>query len=98
MPVNRYILDETPRVTLADVNAMNLQPENLVREEVAAVIIDRHRVTLRVWRRQGRGPTYIKDLEGGVGGDIRYRYGDLQDWLKANTVDPSKLSGTAEIL
>ena len=36
--------------------------------------------TLRTWRRQARGPRWIK-----LGRTVRYKPADLDQWLKANT-------------
>lgn len=99
MPVNRNILNDKPTIDLAYVNSLNLQPENTVDEVVAAVICgDVHRVTMRVWRRQGKGPAYIKDPSEHGHGNVRYRYADLIAYQDANRIDPSKLTGDAEIL
>jgi hypothetical protein len=60
---------------------------DLVKPQVAAIILKKHLVTLAVWRREARGPAYIR------GADVRavlYRVGDLWDWAQRNTVDPSK--------
>lgn len=43
--------------------------------------------TLRVWRRRGRGPAYIK-----TGRLVLYRRSDLDAWLDANRVDPKAAS------
>jgi hypothetical protein len=100
VPVQRYILNEKPAIDLAYVNTLNLRPENLVNEQVAAVILGKHRVTLRVWRRMEppRGPAFIKDPSEHGHGDVRYRYADLLAWQDANRTDPSALTGDAEIL
>jgi hypothetical protein len=98
MPVKKYLLDpnDPPKLTLADINARKYQPDNFVQEEVAAIILDVHRVTLRVWRRQDppRGPAFSKS----DGGDIRYRYGDLLAWFERNKIDPSNMSPDALLL
>lgn len=88
----RYLMNEKPAITRAELHELKLQPNDVIREHIAACVIDRHRVTLRIWRRQGRGPAYIKDAFG----NIQYRYGDLLEYFKSNTIDPSKLKGTPE--
>jgi hypothetical protein len=69
------ILYERPALTLADVSAMNLRDQDLVREPIAAVIRQCHRVTLRQHRRKGIGVPYSKDPDTG---QILYKVGDLR--------------------
>lgn len=38
---------------------------------------------LRKWRKNGRGPRYLK-----LGRLIRYRSIEIQSWLAAHTIDP----------
>ena len=62
---------------------------DLVRPQVAANILKKSLITLAVWRREARGPAFIR------GSDVRailYRVGDLWDWAQRNTVDPSKFT------
>ncbi len=40
--------------------------------------------TMVHWRREGRGPAYIK-----AGGRVLYRGDDLNDWIERQRVDPS---------
>lgn len=93
MPTKRNIRYEPP-ADKSYFEAQNYKANDLVKEPVAAVLMGRHRVTLRVWRRQGRGCAYVKDSAG----NILYRVGDIWDWAKANTIDPAKLTGSAENL
>lgn len=41
--------------------------------------------TVRRWRREDTGPTYIL-----VGGLIRYHRDDVDAWLEANTITPEE--------
>jgi len=36
--------------------------------------------TLAIWRMKNKGPRYVK-----IGGRIRYRLSDVDEWLEANT-------------
>jgi hypothetical protein len=90
MPPNRNLCE--PPGYKGPVDAQNYNANDLVKEPIAAVLMGRHRVTLRAWRRQGRGCAYVKD----AGGNILYRVGDIWEWAKANTIDPAKLKGTVE--
>ncbi len=49
-----------------------------------AAYLTRPARTLEQWRYLDCGPAYIK-----VGGQIRYRKADVDEWLAANTVRPS---------
>jgi predicted DNA-binding transcriptional regulator AlpA len=40
--------------------------------------------TLRQWKHRGRGPRVVK-----VGGALRYRPCDVENWLNQQTVDPA---------
>jgi hypothetical protein len=59
---------------------------DLVTPQVAANILKKHLVTLAVWRREARGPAYIRGLDVRA---VLYRVGDLWDWAQRNTVYPS---------
>ena len=41
--------------------------------------------TLRVWRRRGIGPRYLR-----IGRSIRYRRADIEEYLAQRTVEPSR--------
>jgi predicted DNA-binding transcriptional regulator AlpA len=43
--------------------------------------------TLRRWRREGKGPPFIRV---GPSKQIRYRFSDVQAWLTAQTIDPER--------
>ncbi|MGE3512697.1 MAG: helix-turn-helix transcriptional regulator [Vicinamibacterales bacterium] len=58
------------------------QPNLTLDEADASNYINYSRAALRVWRRQSRGPAFIQ-----VGRSIRYRRGDLDDWLSAHRVE-----------
>ncbi|MFF2955669.1 helix-turn-helix domain-containing protein [Kitasatospora sp. NPDC057965] len=49
----------------------------------AAAILKVSPATLRRWRREGRGPAYVR-----VGGRIGYRHQDLAGYLAASLVVP----------
>ena len=61
-----------------------------VPEEVAEYL-QRDEKTLANWRSLGVGPAYIKM----AGGGIRYRWADVEKWLKSQVVNPSTTSRTA---
>jgi hypothetical protein len=67
----------------------NFNANDLVKPQVAATILKKHLVTLAVWRREARGPAFIRGLDVRA---VLYRVGDLWDWAQRNTVDPSKLT------
>ncbi|MGH3388632.1 MAG: helix-turn-helix domain-containing protein [Actinomadura sp.] len=46
----------------------------------AAEYLRRSRKTLRNWRSNGEGPTYV-----GRGHGVRYRWRDLDAWIDANS-------------
>ena len=58
-------------------------PNRLVDTRDAADMLGRHPAVLADWRHQGRGPKYIRD-----GRSIRYRIGDLIDYIDENTITP----------
>lgn len=45
-----------------------------------------NREKLAQWRHKGAGPAYYK-----IGRKVVYRGSDLNDWLAANRVDPSRV-------
>jgi Helix-turn-helix domain len=60
-----------------------LSPDDLLTtEQVSSDMLDDAVTpeTLRKWRRIGRGPVFKK-----LGMNVRYRRGDVQAWLDANT-------------
>ncbi len=50
-------------------------------EDTTSKRIDVSKSALRKWRRERRGPRYVK-----LGRLVRYSILDLNDWLRANTV------------
>ncbi len=60
------------------------ETSNLVRECEAARLLGVSVASMRRWRREGRGPAYVR-----VEGCIRYRVADLQAFMAANTVVPN---------
>ena len=52
----------------------------LLNEEQTAKSLDVTKSALRRWRREKRGPRYIK-----VGRLIKYRESDLESWVEQNT-------------
>lgn len=59
-------------------------PNPLIREAEAARILDVAPMTLRHWRSAGTGPPFIK-----LGGRVRYRATDLEDWIESQLVEPA---------
>lgn len=45
----------------------------------AAAVLGLRESTLRVWRSQGKGPSYYK-----VGSAVRYKMDDLEVWIATN--------------
>jgi predicted DNA-binding transcriptional regulator AlpA len=60
----------------------------LLNEERAAEILSVTTAALRRWRRELRGPRYVK-----VGRLIRYRESDLETWIDQNTKGPITRKG-----
>jgi len=59
--------------------------ENLTTAEVGKVL-RRNEATLRRWRRQGRGPRFIKPPPGsGPGSKILYPRAEFEAWLAEQT-------------
>ena len=56
----------------------------LVNEREAARLVGFSVAALIKWRREGRGPRYIR-----VGRSIRYRVSDLVEWIQRHTVGQS---------
>lgn len=59
------------------------ETEHAVDEREAAKIVDYTPAAMRLWRREGRGPAFIR-----VGRSIRYLPSDLRDWQRAHRVEP----------
>lgn len=47
--------------------------------------------TLENWRCRRYGPRYVK-----IGGSVRYRQSDLDAWLAAQTVDPTRREASSQ--
>lgn len=64
-------------------------PNRLLTEEQAAIVLDvKNPQTLAVWRSNKRyAIPYIK-----IGRNVRYRLGDLQDWMNSRTYESSVAS------
>jgi len=60
---------------------INDDPDALVREEVAADLLNVSVRTLQSWRLRRAGPPFVQ-----VGRAVRYRRRDLISWIEANTV------------
>ncbi|WP_094288413.1 helix-turn-helix transcriptional regulator [Mycobacterium lehmannii] len=54
-----------------------------VESAVAAPMIGVEPQTLKLWRRKGVGPRYVK-----FGNRVRYRVSDIEAWLADHTVTP----------
>ena len=64
---------QSPRQVLAD------DPDSLVRQEEAAMILAVTPRCLENWRHRGGGPNYVKYSAR----CIRYRRSDLNEWIEA---------------
>lgn len=62
----------------------------VLREPAAAKILGVSKAALRRWRREGRGPSFVR-LERAIG----YRLADLERFLAANTVAPKSATAPA---
>lgn len=54
-----------------------------VESAVAAPMIGVEPQTLKLWRRKGIGPRYVK-----FGNRVRYRVSDIEAWLAEHTITP----------
>jgi len=61
-----------------------LTPQILTEKEAAEMIVDLKPGTLAKWRTRRKGPKYLK-----LGGKVRYRTIDIQEWIEANLIDPA---------
>lgn len=55
--------------------------DDLLKEAPVAKVLNVAPGTLNIWRHEGKGPRYVK-----LGGAVRYRYGDLLDYIKQRSV------------
>lgn len=71
--------------------AINREVPDLVKEflskDEAAAALRIHPFTLKRWRMRGYGPQGVK-----VGGRLRYRMSDIQDWLATLGKEPQGAS------
>src|SRR5690349_21080380 len=59
------------------------EANELIDQDALCEWIGRSKSTLQSWRRQGRGPRYIRlTLQG-----IRYRRSDVESWLESQAVE-----------
>jgi hypothetical protein len=79
MPVTEST-QQAEQITLASLSAV---PR--VSEKVAAKVLGAKQQTMRAWRHRGVGPAYLK-----LAGKIEYRLDDLQKFIEASRVVPSK--------
>ena len=63
-------------------NAPSLTKTPTLTEADAAKYVGFTAAALRVWRRRGRGPAYVRASRS-----IRYRQDDLDAWLAAHRVE-----------
>jgi predicted DNA-binding transcriptional regulator AlpA len=66
-----------------------LQSSTTIAERDAAAYIAFTSAALRAWRRQGRGPAFIR-----IGRSVRYRVRDLDAWLDAHVVQTRESGAT----
>jgi predicted site-specific integrase-resolvase len=59
----------------------DINQERLTNEYAAAELLEISVKTLRKWRGEGVGPTYVK-----LGRSVRYRLGDLTRFIEKNSV------------
>jgi predicted DNA-binding transcriptional regulator AlpA len=59
---------------------------DLMDEEETAKAVGKSRATLRKWRRELTGPTWLK-----IGREVHYRPAALEKWLQAQECDPAEL-------
>lgn len=65
---------------------------NLLHSREAARILGVSEAWLARERWKGTGPVYVR-VGGPSGRSVRYRFADLNGWIAANTVSPSKGRG-----
>lgn len=58
-------------------------PNACVESAVAGPMIGVEPQTLKLWRRNGTGPRYVK-----FGNRVRYRVSDIEAWLAEHTITP----------
>lgn len=58
---------------------------NYLNTKVSAYMLGLSPWTLIKWRSLGRGPKYVK-----FGARVRYRLGDLADYVESNLVEPNQ--------
>jgi predicted DNA-binding transcriptional regulator AlpA len=73
-------------------NTVSRQKQQFLSEREVEELGLASRRTLQSWRLLGRGPRYIK-----VSRSVRYRLGDIEEWLAAQTVTPAADSQTGRI-
>jgi predicted site-specific integrase-resolvase len=61
-----------------------LLPVRFLNEKKAAARLDVNFQTLTRWRREGRGPKFLK-----LYGRVKYRESDIEQFIAANVVDPA---------
>jgi len=71
---------DTERRTPQDARGRPLDPDDYLSTEDLSVRIDIPVQTLHVWRTRGGGPPAAR-----VGRHLRYRWGDVVDWLAERT-------------
>ncbi len=69
----KTVIEEKGGAALGDPKA------GLLTENQAAVVFNLSNRTMQAWRVRGCGPKFIK-----VGRSVRYRIGDLQEYVKRN--------------
>lgn len=62
-------------------------PQKLLTTEQAAEYLNVSRQKLEKYRQRDKGPRYAK-----LGGNVRYRPSDLDEWVEAQIVDPQEAS------
>lgn len=63
--------------------AQHDSPTRALDERAAAAVLGYTGAALRLWRREGRGPAYVR-----FGRSVRYLPADLAAWQQAHRVEP----------
>ena len=70
------------------------EPIPLLTEDQAAQLLALQPCTLKKWRVEDRGPTYVR-----MGSAVRYRYGDLREFvMRARIPSPKRRSKIVQVL
>jgi hypothetical protein len=88
VPTPTHIQTPTVADVAAPMASRRIVSATMLEEEAAAAYLGFQPVTLRAWRRQGRGPAYIRTQRA-----IRYSRADLDAWLILHRVETRESLG-----